>query len=55
MGDIIWFITILKDQPWIGFLIGLLFVSIMFGAKNFVIYLYTKNQERRVSTMQHDN
>lgn len=47
MGNTLWFITILKDQPWIGFLIGLVFISIMFGSKNLIVYFYSKNQEKK--------
>lgn len=47
MGNTLWFITILKDKPWLGFLIGLVFVAIMFGSKNLVVYFYAKNQEKQ--------
>lgn len=46
MGNSLWFITILKDQPWIGFLIGLAFVALMFGSKNLIVYLYARHQEK---------
>lgn len=45
MGNTIWFITILKEYPWLGFMIGLVFVTFMFGAKNLIIYLYSKRLE----------
>ncbi|MFC1684261.1 hypothetical protein ACFL0R_02165 [Pseudomonadota bacterium] len=41
------FISILRDNPIIGFGIGLLFMAVMFGAKNIVIYLYSKQQEKK--------
>jgi len=47
MGNTLWFITILRDQPWIGFLIGLLFLAFMFGSKNLVVYLYSRSQEKK--------
>ncbi|MCP3666083.1 MAG: hypothetical protein GY696_26890 [Gammaproteobacteria bacterium] len=47
MGNTLWFITILKDQPWIGFLIGLAFITVMFGSKNLIVYFYAKNQEKK--------
>jgi len=47
MSHTIWFITILKDYPWIGFLIGLVFVTVMFGTKNLAIYFYSKHQEQQ--------
>ena len=47
MGNTLWFINLLKDQPWIGFLIGLVFVAVMFGSKNLVIYFYAKSKEKQ--------
>ena len=47
MGNTLWFITILRDQPWIGFLIGLVFLAFMFGSKNLVVYLYSRSQEKK--------
>ncbi len=47
MGNTLWFIDILKDRPWLGFLIGLVFIAIMFGSKNLVVYIYAKNQEKK--------
>jgi len=47
MGNTLWFITILKDKPWLGFLIGLVFIAIMFGSKNLVVYFYAKNKEKQ--------
>ena len=47
MGNSLWFITILQQKPWLGFLIGLAFITIMFLAKNLVVYLYSKNQEKK--------
>jgi len=47
MGNTLWFITLLKDSPWIGFLIGLGFITIMFGSKNLIVYLYARSQEQK--------
>ncbi|MCB1856996.1 MAG: hypothetical protein KDI63_01910 [Gammaproteobacteria bacterium] len=47
MGNTIWFITILQEKPWVGFLIGLVFLGLMFGSKNLIVYFYSKNQERK--------
>jgi hypothetical protein len=44
-----WFISILRDQPWLGFLIGLAFVAVMFGSKNLIVYFYSRNQEKQNS------
>ncbi len=52
MGNSLWFISILRDQPWIGFLIGLGFITIMFGSKNLVVYLYSKNSEKKAREEQ---
>ena len=46
MGNSMWFISILRDQPWLGFLIGLAFVAVMFGSKNLIVYLYSRNQQK---------
>lgn len=47
MGGTLWFISLLRDQPWIGFLIGLCFAAVMFGSKNLVIYFYNRSQEQK--------
>ena len=47
MGNTLWFITILQEKPWIGFLIGLAFMAVMFGSKNLIVYFYAKNQEKK--------
>ncbi|WP_198263300.1 hypothetical protein [sulfur-oxidizing endosymbiont of Gigantopelta aegis] len=47
MGNTLWFITILKEKPWLGFLIGLCFMAAMFLSKNLIVYLYSRNQEKK--------
>lgn len=47
MGNTLWFITILQEKPWLGFIIGLVFLMVMFGSKNLVVYLYSKNQQKK--------
>jgi hypothetical protein len=47
MGNTLWFISLLKDHPWAGFLIGLGFVTVMFGSKNLIVYLYSRSQEKQ--------
>ena len=47
MGSSLWFISILRDQPWLGFLIGLLFVTLMFASKNLVIYFYARGLQKK--------
>jgi|FLOH01.1.fsa_nt_gi hypothetical protein len=47
MGNSLWFITLLQEKPLAGFAIGLVFLAFMFGAKNLVMYLYTKKKERK--------
>lgn len=54
MGNTLWFITILKDKPWLGILIGLAFLAVMFLSKNLVVYLYMKNQEKKGAQEQAD-
>ncbi len=47
MGNTLWFITILQEKPWLGFLIGLSFMAVMFLSKNLIVYLYAKNSEKK--------
>ena len=47
MGNTLWFITILQEKPWLGFLIGLCFMAVMFLSKNLIVYLYSRNQEKK--------
>lgn len=41
------FIELLRDYPWAGFLIGLVFFAVMIGSKNLVIYFYAKSQKKK--------
>ena len=52
MGNTLWFITLLKEKPWIGFLIGLCFMAFMFLSKNLIVYLYSKNKEKQEKEAQ---
>ncbi len=52
MGNTLWFINLLKDKPWVGFLIGLCFITIMFASKNLVVYFYAKSQEKKKRSEQ---
>ena len=36
MGDSLWFITILKEQPWIGLVIGIILFLLLFWFKRWV-------------------
>lgn len=47
MGNSLWFITLLQEKPWAGFLIGLAFMAVMFGSKNLIVYFYARNQEKK--------
>ncbi len=47
MGNSLWFITLLQEKPWVGFLIGLGFLAVMFGSKNLVVYFYARSQEKK--------
>ena len=55
MGNTLWFITILKEKPWIGMLIGLAFMAVMFLSKNLIVYLYMKNQEKKKALEDAEN
>lgn len=46
MGNTLWFITILQEKPWLGFLMGLCFMAVMFLLKNLIVYFYSKNKEK---------
>ena len=47
MGNTLWFITILQEKPWLGFLIGLCFMAVMFLSKNLIVYLYSRSSEKK--------
>ena len=47
MGNTLGFITILQEKPWLGMLMGLAFMAVMFLSKNLIVYLYMKNQEKK--------
>ncbi len=47
MGNTLWFITILKEKPWLGVIIGLCFFAFMFLSKNLIVYLYSKNKAKK--------
>ncbi len=44
MTDSLWFITILKEQPWWGVAIGLVFFALLLLIKSLVVYLYSRSQ-----------
>jgi phosphatidylglycerophosphatase A len=37
MGNGVWFITILKEQPWIGFMAGILLFLLLYLTKKWLI------------------
>jgi len=47
MGNSLWFITLLQEKPWAGFLIGLAFLAVMFGSKNLIVFFYARSQEKK--------
>lgn len=52
MGNSLWFIEILKEQPAIGFGIGLVFAAFMFGSKNLIVYFYSRSQAKKREAQQ---
>lgn len=48
------FITLLKDHPAIGFLIGLVIFAILFSVKNLVVYLYSRHHEKERARAAHE-
>jgi len=45
--NVISFITLLQNHPMVGFLLALVFFVFMFGIKNVIIILYSRNLEKR--------
>lgn len=37
MGSGLWFITILKEQPWIGLIVGIILFLLLFLAKKWLV------------------
>jgi len=50
--NVISFITLLQNHPMVGFLLALVFFVFMFGIKNGIIILYSRDFEKR---KQEDN
>jgi len=44
--NVISFITLLQDHPAVGFLIALVFFAFMFGIKNVIVLLYSRQFEK---------
>jgi flagellar biogenesis protein FliO len=45
MGSGLWFITILKEQPWIGLAIGMVLFLLLFLIKRWVVKKLMADQE----------
>jgi ABC-type uncharacterized transport system permease subunit len=45
MGSGLWFITILKEQPWIGLAIGIVLFLLLFLVKRWVVKKLMADQE----------
>jgi len=45
--NVISFITLLQNHPMLGFLLALVFFIFMFGLKNGIVFLYSRNFEKR--------
>jgi flagellar biogenesis protein FliO len=45
MGKGLWFITILKEQPWIGVAIGILLFLLLFLGKRWLVKKLMTDQE----------
>jgi len=45
--NVISFITLLQNHPMLGFLMALVFFVFMFGIKNVIILLYSRDFEKR--------
>ena len=45
MGSGLWFITILKEQPWIGVAVGIILFLLLFTAKRWLAKKLMPDQE----------
>ena len=45
--NVISFITLLQNHPMVGFLFALIFFVFMFGIKNGIVYLYSRDFEKK--------
>ncbi len=45
MGSGVWFITILKEQPWIGLVIGTMLFLLLFWLKRWLVKKLMADQE----------
>jgi ABC-type uncharacterized transport system permease subunit len=45
MGNGLWFITILKEQPWIGIVFGILLFLLLFWLKKWAVKKLMADQE----------
>jgi flagellar biogenesis protein FliO len=45
MGNGLWFITILKEQPWIGLVVGMVLFLLLFWVKRWVVKKLMADQE----------
>ncbi|MEJ2394919.1 MAG: hypothetical protein P8045_12930 [Candidatus Thiodiazotropha sp.] len=45
MGSGLWFITILKEQPWIGLVMGMVLFLLLFLIKRWVVKKLMADQE----------
>lgn len=46
MGSGLWFITILKENPWIGIVIGILLIMLMFMIKKWLVKKMLSSEEK---------
>ncbi|MGD8908446.1 MAG: hypothetical protein PVF13_02800 [Chromatiales bacterium] len=45
MGNGLWFITILKEQPWIALIVGIVLFLLLFWVKRWVVKKLMAEQE----------
>jgi len=41
------FVTLLQEHPMLGFLLALVFFAFMFGVKNVIVLLYSRDFEKK--------
>jgi len=52
--NVIEFISLLQDHPMVGFGFALVFFALMFGIKNGIVFLYSRNFEKNKSRVHQE-
>jgi len=52
--NVIEFISLLQDHPMVGFGFALIFFALMFGVKNGIVFLYSRDFEKKKSQVHQE-